>query len=136
MTDSHIGKVLLVDDDERLLRALQRQLSGEEITIQTATSASSARELCDRHDFDVIVTDHQMPEVSGIEFLEGVRELDEDVVLMILSGKINASDALRAINRLGVFRVFSKPCNATELAKSICEAVELKRLATLCDSLS
>lgn len=135
MIDSRNGKVLFVDDDKRLLRALQRQLSGEEITILTATSARAAQKMLEQECVDVIVSDHQMPEISGMDFLQGVRELDRDVVLMILSGKINAADALKAINQLGVFRVFSKPCNATELAKSICEAVELRKLADLCDAL-
>ena len=69
-------KILLVDDEENLLEATKLYLEklGQHYQIDTTTSAIKALEILEEIPFDVIISDYQMPEVNGLEFLSKLRE--------------------------------------------------------------
>jgi len=93
-------RVLLVDDETELLKAtkiyLEKAKKNYQIVIQN--SANDALKLLGKEPFDVIVSDFQMPNMDGLEFLEKVRELDKDISFIIFTGKGREEVVIKALN--------------------------------------
>jgi len=119
-------KVLLVDDDARVTEALQRVLSQEGYEISSAHSAEEALEILRQKSVDVIVSDEQMPGLSGSELLTIVRHSYPDIVRIILTGQASLEAAIRAINKGEVYRFLTKPCNRQDLTTAIEYGLEQK----------
>lgn len=82
-------KVLLVDDDPVILRMMGLELSGFSNAVETAGDGAAALELLDSGQFDVIITDGQMPRMSGYELIEKIREKDSEIPVILHSGTYN-----------------------------------------------
>jgi diguanylate cyclase (GGDEF)-like protein/PAS domain S-box-containing protein len=116
--------LLLVDDEEPVRASLQRLLRKDGYRILTAGSAAEAFELLASHRVGVVVADHRMPGLTGVEFLGRVKELYPDTVRMILSGYADVKTVTDAINRGAVSRYLSKPWDDNELKGEIKAAFE------------
>lgn len=94
-------KTLLVDDEESFLDQAERFLQkiDPEIELLTAISAQKGFEIIEEKNPDVIVSDYQMPDMDGIEFLKKVREDGRDVPFIILTGRGKEEVAIEALNR-------------------------------------
>lgn len=102
--------VLLVDDDAALLRALIRGLRGDkDLELYGAGNANEAILLLRRRAIDVIVSDIDMPGISGLELLSIVRREHPATVRMLITGEATTERALAAINDGEVARFFVKP---------------------------
>ncbi len=127
--------VLFVDDEVNILKALQRLLRVEDMNVLCASRASEALELLEKHPTQVVVSDHRMPEMAGVDFLAQVRERYPDMVRMMLTGYTEMNVAVDAINRGEIYRLITKPWNDDELRATIRQAfdhadlkAEIKRL--------
>ncbi len=126
------GAVLLVDDEEKLVRNLGRVLRDAGHEVVTATSAGEAQALLASRSFDVLVVDNRMPERTGLELIRDVSgavpEGDRpQMVLMTAHATIeNAIEALR----LGAFDYLQKPFEVEELIVAVARAMEHQRLRT------
>jgi two-component system probable response regulator PhcQ len=120
--------ILLVDDEPKVTDALKRALRREPYEFLTATSGVEAQQLLEREHVDVVVSDEQMPGMSGSQFLSIVRKQYPHTIRMILSGQASLEAAVRAINEGEVYRFFLKPCNPTDLIFTIQQALAHKRL--------
>ncbi len=120
--------VLLVDDDPHVLAGLSRVLHREPYTILTATSAEEAARLLEIHRVDVIVSDEEMPGMSGTEFLAKVAVERPSTIRIVLTGRPSLPAALRAINEGKVYQFLTKPCNEIDLAITIRRALEQRDL--------
>jgi len=128
MKPSMSATILLVDDEPNVTDALKRALRRESYEILTAISGAAAQEILERHPVDVVISDEQMPGMSGSVFLSAVRKQFPQTIRMILSGQASLEAAVRAINEGEVYRFFLKPCNPTDLAITIQQALAHKRL--------
>jgi two-component system probable response regulator PhcQ len=120
--------VLLVDDEPQVLDALKRALRREPFLCLTATSGAAAQELLASHPIDVVISDEQMPGMSGSVLLSLVRKKFPQAIRIILSGQATLEAAVRAINEGEVYRFFLKPCDPSHLASTIHHALAHKRL--------
>jgi two-component system, probable response regulator PhcQ len=120
--------ILLVDDEPKVTDALKRALRREPYEFLTAASGAAAQVILDQQHVDVIISDEQMPGMSGSEFLSRVRKQFPRTIRMILSGQASLDAAVRAINEGEVYRFFLKPCNPTDLLFTIQRALAHKRL--------
>ena len=120
--------VLLVDDEPQVLEALKRALRREPFECLTATSGAAAQELLARCPVDVVISDEQMPGMSGSVLLSLVRKQFPQAIRIILSGQATLEAAVRAINEGEVYRFFLKPCDPADLASTIHHALAHKRL--------
>ena len=120
--------VLLLDDEPNVLEGLTRALRNEPYEILTANSAVEAAELLEDNGVDLIVSDEEMPGMSGTEFLARVARDYPDIVRIVLTGHPTLPAALRAINEGKVYQFFTKPCNEIDLAITIRRALEQKDL--------
>ena len=117
-------KLLLVDDEENILRALTRLLRRDDYTIIPASSGPEALKLMAEHSFGVIVTDQRMPGMVGVEFLEQAKVLQPNSVRIMLSGYTELQSVTDAINRGSIFRFLTKPWDDELLRQNIREAFE------------
>jgi DNA-binding NtrC family response regulator len=120
--------VLVVDDDANLLAGFRRAHYRQPFRVLTAESASAAFALLAEQPVDVLVSDHEMPGMLGIDFVVEVRHRYPDVVSIILTGHADLRVAMDAINAGEVFRFFTKPCDPEDLALSIHYALQQKEL--------
>ncbi len=117
--------ILFVDDEERILKSLERGLLDEPYRGLFATSGKQALDILEREEVHVIVTDMRMPEMSGIELLRVVKEKYPNIVRLVLSGYTQVGTLLTAINEGEIFRFMTKPWKLEEEFKSIIhEALE------------
>ena len=111
--------VLFVDDEEKVLRSLKRGLLDEPYETFFAESGKEALDILEREEVHVIVTDMRMPEMSGLELLEIVKERYPRIIRMVLSGYTQITPLLEAINRGEIFRFITKPWKLEEEFKTV-----------------
>jgi DNA-binding NtrC family response regulator len=122
------SQVLLVDDEPNITAGLKRALRREPYEIVTANSGREALEIMAAQPIDVVVTDEQMPGMSGSELLRTVCRRHPGTVRMMLTGQASLEAAIRAINEGEVYRFFTKPCNDADLRLTIRNALQQQTL--------
>ncbi len=103
-------KTLIVDDETTLLEQAEVFLEriGKEIEVSTVNSVEKALDMLEDDDFDVIVSDYQMPKTNGLEFLKEIREERNcDLPFIMFTGKGREKVAIKALN-LGADRYLQK----------------------------
>ncbi|WP_394846813.1 sigma-54 dependent transcriptional regulator [Pendulispora brunnea] len=119
--------VLLVDDDQPLCETLTLGLGKRGFRAQWRTSAGDALHLLESTDFDVVVTDLNMPEMNGIELCERIALNRPDVPVIVLTAFGNLDSAVAAI-RAGAYDFISKPIEIDALAIAVDRAANHRRL--------
>jgi len=115
--------LLLVDDEENILRALTRALRRDGYHILRANSgAEGLTRLAEHPGVGVILSDHRMPEMTGIEFLSQAREDYPDTVRIVLSGYTDLNTVTDAINRGAIYKFLTKPWEDELLRANVEEA--------------
>ncbi len=119
-------KTLIVDDDRSLLEQAEGFLEriDNEIKLQTLFSAEKALDVINEEDFDVIVSDYQMPEMDGLELLEEIREKrDSDIPFIMFTGKGREEVAIEALN-LGADQYVQKKGGPKSQYRVLVNAIE------------
>jgi response regulator RpfG family c-di-GMP phosphodiesterase len=123
-------KVLLVDDDRNLLDSFTRQFH-KRINLVTAASAEDAiQAVTYEGPFAVVISDMQMPNMDGLEFLVQVRMLSQDTVRVMLTGNANLDVAIRSINDGNIYRFLQKPVPIGVLFETMIDGIQQYRLVT------
>ena len=115
--------LLIVDDEENIRSALRRVLR-REYKLSFAASGPEALQLLKTERPDVIISDHLMPEMTGLEFLKRCRLLYPNIGRIVLTGQAEMQMVIAAINEGAVFRFLTKPWDEDELKLTIYLAVE------------
>jgi DNA-binding NtrC family response regulator len=125
--------LLLVDDEPLLLSALRRTLTAERYRILTAATGAEALGLLEREPVDLVLSDIDMPGMSGVALVAEIKRRYPEIVRILLTGKGSMESALQAINDGEVYRYLAKPFEPEELRSTIREAIsrlgELRRAA-------
>ncbi|MDP9485289.1 MAG: response regulator transcription factor [Actinomycetota bacterium] len=111
-SESRRHKVLVVDDDERLLALVRLALSKNGVDVETAVTPAEALEVFEERAPDLVVLDVIMPDLSGWEVLRRIRE-SSDVAVMLLSGRDSEVDKARGLD-LGADDYLTKPFSFME----------------------
>ncbi len=114
--------LLLVDDEENLLRAMKRLFRNDEYRILTASSGQQALEILAENTVGVVVSDQRMPEMSGVEFFSRVKKLYPETIRIVLSGYTELESVTDAINRGAIYKFLTKPWDDDLLRENIEEA--------------
>lgn len=118
-------KLLCVDDERNVLRALERIFMDEDYDILTAASGEEGLALFAANpDIQVVISDYRMPGMNGVEFLRQVCEKYPDTVRIVLSGYADTSAVVAAINEGQIYKFVSKPWSDEELRQTVAKAVE------------
>jgi len=115
---------LFVDDEASVLAGVALTMRHRDYRIVTAGSGPEALKILDREPVSVVVSDENMPVMSGTTFLSKVRHEHPRVVRMILSGSMDPHSISRAVNEAGVFRYLLKPCSPEDLRLAVDQAIE------------
>ena len=110
-------KVLIVDDETRILTFLKAKLKASEYEVLTASDGIEALELAQAHDPDLIVLDIMMPRKDGFQTLQDLRTFSS-VPVIVLSARRDDSDKIRGLN-LGADDYLAKPFSPDELMARI-----------------
>jgi response regulator RpfG family c-di-GMP phosphodiesterase len=119
--------ILLVDDDVRVISALQRSLY-KSYRIEIAAGAQDALDAISQNTYAVVVSDLQMPGMNGVDLLTHVKRLSPDTVRILLTGQADFDAAIAAVNEGSIFRFLTKPCPQALLCKTLDAALEQHRL--------
>jgi response regulator RpfG family c-di-GMP phosphodiesterase len=123
-------KILFVDDEPNVLAGLERQLRGR-YAVKTAPGGEAGlAAIAADGAFAVIVSDMRMPGMNGTEFLAEARKRQPDAVRLLLTGYAEVQSAIDAVNRVGLFRFLTKPCDAGTLTVALDAALAQYRLVT------
>jgi CheY-like chemotaxis protein len=116
------GTILLVDDEELVLKALVRELRPEGYRILRAGGGAEALDLLALHNVAVILTDQRMPDMTGVEFLRRAKGLYPDTVRMVLTGYTELNSIADAINEGAIYKYLTKPWDGDLLRASVKDA--------------
>lgn len=122
--------LLFVDDEENILNALKRVFRKEDYATHTCTDPLQALALLEKEPIELIISDHNMPQMTGTEFLEKASAIRPDTVRMILTGFADVNIAVDAINKGRVHRFILKPWNDDDLRLTVRQALQQYLLAT------
>jgi response regulator RpfG family c-di-GMP phosphodiesterase len=122
------AEILFVDDSRLTLQCSRDLFLSKGITILTANDAAEALELFKLHEIAVVVSDNQMPGMSGLDFLSELRTVSPDTVKVLISAYVDLATALAAINSSEVYRYLLKPWKDREILDVVQEGVRRYRL--------
>jgi response regulator RpfG family c-di-GMP phosphodiesterase len=120
------SKILLVDDEPNVLRALCRLLKNYQVL--TFTCGEDALLAAQNRTFDLVISDYRMPGLDGVEFLTFFKALQPDAIRMILTGYADLKGIQQAINDAEVFRFINKPWNSIEILNAVLRGLEHKHM--------
>jgi two-component system, probable response regulator PhcQ len=126
MSPSTQRSILVVDDEEQILRALKRSLTREGFKVYPFGRPAEALAALKELKPDVVLSDHLMPEMTGLEFLKIVRNRAPDSCRIMLTGHAEMQTAIDAINLGEIYRFLLKPWDDVEL--SVALSLGLERL--------
>lgn len=119
--------ILIVDDDQNIRFLINQILTKEGYQIVQAASGEEAVELIETNNFELVITDLQMFELSGIEVLKAAKARDPFTEVLILTGYGDIKTAVKAI-KLGAYEYLSKPVNRDEFRVKVLKALEQREL--------
>lgn len=113
-------RILLVDDEETIHRALDRTLRREPYEILHAYDAAEAASILGSHpEIRAVVCDHYMPGLPGLDFLLHLRRTRPDLVAILLTAQADLSLVIAAINEGHLHRFITKPWDADDLRRAL-----------------
>ncbi|MDM8541532.1 response regulator [Desulfococcaceae bacterium HSG7] len=127
--------VLFVDDEPMLLKSINRSLMDEEYTVFTAESGTEALALMQDENMDIVISDQNMPGMSGLAFLEKVKINYPHILTIMMTAHSDIQIAVKAINEAGVYKFVLKPFEAEDLKITIQRGLETLQLIKERDTL-
>ena len=127
--------ILMVDDEPNVLKSFQRALRKEAYTLLTAQGGEEGLKLLEAREVSLVISDYNMPQMNGLEFLKSVKSLYPHILAIMLTGQAEIQIAVQAINEAGVYKFIQKPWEDTDLKITIVRALESIDLATERDRL-
>ena len=122
------GHILVVDDEQETCDLLEMSLSKHGFKVTPSTNAQRALDLVAEQDFDVVLTDLQMPEMSGLDLCERVLGTRPDMPVVVITGQGSLETAIGAI-RVGAYDFITKPVDPKLLFLSVSRAIQHRRLS-------
>jgi response regulator RpfG family c-di-GMP phosphodiesterase len=121
------ARILFIDDDELILSALRRTLRKEPYECFFSNDPEMAMRIVKEEKIDIVVSDHSMPGMTGIEFFALLVRLHKDVMRVMMTGQSDRSTTVRAINDGQVHRFLDKPWNDEELKAVLADLAQQVR---------
>lgn len=121
--------IVLVDDEQRMCDSLTKLLNGEGYKVTPFLNARDASEYIQKNQFDLLITDIKMPEVTGLDLLKTVKDVDDEIPVILMTGYASLDSAVEAIAS-GAYDYLMKPVEFAQLGLTVKRALE-KREADL-----
>ncbi len=130
MKNDETFRILVVDDNKELREILEEFLKADGHHVEGSPNGRDALERHQKSRFDLIITDLNMPGISGMELIKTIRKEDQDTEFVIITGYASMDTAVEAV-RIGAFDYIVKPFRMEELhvvVKNARDKVTLKKL--------
>jgi DNA-binding NtrC family response regulator len=124
--DNSLRKALIIEDDRNTLDLFSYQLTSEGFEVSQADTGSKGLDLISKEDFDVILTDLNLPDINGIELVSRSRSVAPQTEIIVVTGNDSAEKAIEA-TRVGAFGYIVKPVDFGELMVDVRNAVERRQ---------
>jgi len=118
-------KIQLLDDEPHMLKALQRVLHPHRWEVHSFSDGQEALESLAEHEYAVIISDYQMPNLNGITYLQFAKQRQPHAIRMMLSAHGDRQSMMQAINRAEIYRFLSKPWDDYEIETAVKSAIDL-----------
>ena len=125
------NRILLVDDEQALLDALCRQHRRQFTLVPACGPESGLLALEKEGPFAMVISDQQMPGMSGTQFLSKVAKMAPSTTRVMLTGNVDQQTAIDAVNEGQIYRFLSKPCSSEDFASCVQDGLEQHRLLHL-----
>ena len=119
-------RLLILDDEPRILSSLRRSLRREPYEVFTAETVSDALHILDSEAIELVLSDHKMPGTTGLEFLAQARDRRPEAIRMLITGWTELIDP-EEISELGIRAVITKPWEDPALKETLrmaCKALD------------
>lgn len=123
------SRILVVDDEESIREFLEIMLKKENYEVTTAEDGARAKEILSKKSFDMVISDLQMPNMTGIELLKHVKDSYPDTVFMMITAFGTTETAVDAM-KMGAYDYVTKPFKIDEVRMNIANALKSKNLET------
>ncbi|MFH1293741.1 MAG: response regulator [Pseudomonadota bacterium] len=120
---SYKNRLLLIDDEEAIVKRLKKFLEKEGYEVLCAYSGNEGLKIIENHKIDVVITDIQMDDMNGIEVLQRAKRLYRDIEGIVVTGFKDQELAIKSL-RAGAIDYITKPINLDEILFSIKRALE------------
>src|SRR5512138_226624 len=117
------NRLLIVDDDDGFRGALAASMDSRGFAVAPAPNGCTALAWLAAHECDMVLLDLKMPDMSGLDVLDRIRERWPAVEVIVLTGHGTIDTAVAAIRR-GAFHFLTKPCSPDELEVTLMKAME------------
>jgi two-component system response regulator GlrR len=132
LQDTKIPRLLLVDDDESLLRLMSIRLKAEGFEVTSVDNGAQALRLMFNNEFDVVLSDLRMPGMDGLSLFDAILQQHRDLPVILMTAHGTIKDAVEATQR-GVFSFLTKPVDHDELRRILLKAIAQTRKNDLGD---
>ncbi len=113
-----MSKILIIDDERAIRRALREILEFEDFEVEEAENGREGLEKAKSESYDIIFCDIKMPEMDGMEVLDGLLKAEVDSPVIMISGHGNIETAVQAIKK-GAFDFIEKPLDLNRILVTI-----------------
>lgn len=120
------GNVLVVDDEQIVLKSCERILAPEGYDVSTSTSARQALSMLQGKDYDLVITDIKMPEMDGLEFIRQVRAKDPEMSIVLITG-YPSQESIKEALAMRIIDYLPKPFSPALLTEVAHKAVEFRK---------
>lgn len=127
MDEEESYRILIVDDEKEVLSLLQMTLENAKrfnSTVKTAEDGETALNMMKEESFDLIISDHKMEPMNGVELLCRIKDEYPDVIRILITGYSELDLAKEAINRARVYSYLEKPWTNEEIRNTVYDALK------------
>jgi len=121
--------ILIVDDEASVRDSLYQWFKADGYRVDTAEDAASALKKLQENPWDIILLDIKMPGMDGIELQNRIKQIDKNIVTIIITAYASVDTAIQALKE-GAFDYVTKPVDPDDLSRLIRNAIEKRRLVT------
>ena len=118
-------KILCIDSDESCLKNYQQIFQFRAYNTTLLKTGKEAIQLMEGKEFDIVLCDSKLSDMSGIDLLENFKNVSPDAIRILISSEPDSIDIVKAVNQGGIYRLISKPWNEDDLMYFVISAVEL-----------
>lgn len=122
------GRILVIDDEPGIRLGCQRALRSEGYKVDTAADGEEGLQALASSEYDLVLLDMMMPGIGGLEMLERIRELDPNLVCVVITGYATVELAVEAIKR-GAYDFIAKPFDSDTLLLTVNQGMERRTLS-------
>lgn len=115
--------ILIVDDEPHVLAVTSRMLTGCGYKIFSTNNATEALEIVENEPVDLIISDLQMPVISGIELLTIMREKYNWIPRIAITGFNDLNSITTTVNNGNIFKLIIKPFSSSDIRDAVSEAI-------------